>query len=170
MVLVAFRGKLRNNIGMERQRRIYSSLLAVFLIFSPLQKAKAEAGREFLLSCTYGVLAGALVGAASLAVEDNPSDKVHRVARGASLGLYTGILLGLYVVYVVPAQMEMQQEDNLEEQYQEVIDPEDYGLRQKPLRFESRIKIIQPPKLTIYPVMENSQVTGAAFQYNVIRF
>lgn len=54
------------------------------------------------MSCTYGVLAGTLVGTASLAFTSKPSDSLNRVARGASLGLYTGILLGLYVVYVVP--------------------------------------------------------------------
>ncbi len=59
-------------------------------------------GREFVMSCTYGVLAGSLVGAASLAFTSQPGDSLYRVARGASLGLYTGILLGLYVVYLVP--------------------------------------------------------------------
>lgn len=65
--------------------------------------ATSEGGREFLAACTYGVLAGTLVGAASLAFVSKPGDNLHRVARGASLGLYTGILLGLYVVYAVPA-------------------------------------------------------------------
>ncbi len=155
---------------MTRLRRIHSIVLASLIALFPLQQVKAEAGREFLLSCTYGVLAGALVGAASLAVEDNPSDKVHRVARGASLGLYTGILLGLYVVYVVPAQFESEQENNLEEQYQEVIDPEDYGLRRQKLQFKSQIKIIEPPKLMVYPLMENNQITGAAVNYSILRF
>jgi hypothetical protein len=59
--------------------------------------------REFIMSCTYGVLAGTLIGAASLAFVDHPSDHLNKVARGASLGLYAGILLGLYVIYVVPA-------------------------------------------------------------------
>ncbi len=155
---------------MFRQRWTNILLITLLVAATPYKKANAEAGREFLLSCTYGVLAGALVGAASLAVEDDPSSKVHRVARGASIGLYSGILLGLYVVYVVPAQWEQQQEDNLEEEYQEVIDPEDYGLRRQPLRFKSQIRVITPPKLTIYPVMENSRITGAAFNYSIVRF
>lgn len=62
----------------------------------------ASTTKEFIASCTYGVLAGTLVGAASLAFTDRPGDNLNRVARGASLGLYTGILLGLYVVYIVP--------------------------------------------------------------------
>lgn len=70
----------------------------------------SDPSREFISSCTYGVMAGTLVGVASLAFVDKPSDNMNRVARGASIGLYTGILLGLYVVYVVPS-MESEEED-----------------------------------------------------------
>lgn len=55
------------------------------------------------MACTYGVLAGTLVGAATLAFEDRPSENLNKVARGASIGLYTGILMGLYVMYLVPS-------------------------------------------------------------------
>ncbi len=58
------------------------------------------------MSATYGVLAGTLVGAASLAFTDRPGDNLNRVARGASFGLYAGILLGVYIVYVVPSAEE----------------------------------------------------------------
>lgn len=67
--------------------------------------------KEFIASCMYGVLAGTLVGAASLAFTDRPGDNLNRVARGASLGLYTGILLGLYVVYIVPGMESESEED-----------------------------------------------------------
>lgn len=148
-------------------RSLVISLVLGFSFVAP-QKAQADAGREFLLSCTYGVLAGALVGAASLAVEDNPGDKLHRVARGASLGLYTGILLGLYVVYVVPAQLEAEEQKELDEEYEQSIDADDYG-------YENAIKVqrqfsYKPPKLLIHPVIENNRVTGAALNYSIIRF
>lgn len=80
-------------------------------------------GREFLMSCTYGVLAGTLVGTASLAFEDQPGDKLHRIARGASLGLYSGVLLGLYVVYVVPKQMDREKERRLRDSLSMAIAP-----------------------------------------------
>jgi hypothetical protein len=67
--------------------------------------------REFIMACTYGVLAGALVGAASLAFTSQPGENLGRVARGASIGLYTGILLGLYVVYIVPGLEENPDEE-----------------------------------------------------------
>lgn len=92
-------------------------VMAVFLVST--QGAMAQTStyqasnpqREFLMSCTYGVLAGTLIGAASLAFVDRPSENLDHVARGASIGLYVGILLGAYVVYVVPA-MEPDPYDN----------------------------------------------------------
>ncbi len=145
---------------MKPHHRLLQLVIVISLVMALPQGAKADSGREFLLSCTYGVLAGALVGAATLAVEDNPGDKIHRVARGASLGLYTGILLGVYVVYVVPAQIEAEQNNNLDQQYDNVIAPDDYG----------KIRYYKPPKMTVYPVIEYSQVTGAAVNYNVMTF
>lgn len=75
------------------------------------QSPPDNSGREFIASCTYGVLAGTLVGAASLAFTKRPGDNLNRVARGASLGLYTGILLGLYVIYIVPGLEKEPDED-----------------------------------------------------------
>jgi hypothetical protein len=75
---------------------MFRKFILLLLIFTSLP-AHASKGREFLLSCTYGTLAGTLVGAASLAFTSQPSEKLYRVARGASLGLYAGIILGTYV-------------------------------------------------------------------------
>ena len=82
------------------------ALLAISLsLFIPWSSAGAaeNTAKEFIMSCTYGVMAGTLVGAASLAFTHRPGDNLNKVARGASLGLYTGILLGVYVVYIVPS-------------------------------------------------------------------
>lgn len=65
-----------------------------------------DPARDFMVSCSYGVLAGTLVGGATLAFSDMPGDNLNKVARGASLGLYAGILLGLYVIYGGPANEE----------------------------------------------------------------
>lgn len=85
--------------------------MAILLVCSSRPVYADNPTREFVMSCTYGVLAGTLVGAASLAFTSKPSDNMHRVARGASLGLYTGILLGLYVVYIVPGMEGGAEED-----------------------------------------------------------
>ena len=78
--------------------------LLLFAMLISVVPAKAEPTREFIMSATYGVLAGTLVGAATLAFTDNPGDNLRNIARGASYGLYAGILLGLYVVYGVPGE------------------------------------------------------------------
>src|SRR5262245_13302438 len=81
-------------------------IVTVVLSMGVAPSAHALSGnpeRDFIMSCTYGVLAGTLVGAASLAFVDKPGDNLQRVARGASLGLYAGIALGYYTVYYLPA-------------------------------------------------------------------
>lgn len=82
-------------------------LIIAFGLALATPSARADtASKEFVMSCTYGVLAGTLVGAAMLAFTDQPGENLSKVARGASIGLYTGILLGLYVVYGVDENEE----------------------------------------------------------------
>lgn len=112
------------------------------------REAKAEPMREFIMSCSYGVLAGTLVGAATLAFSDRPGDNLNKVARGASFGLYAGILLGLYVVYGVPNQEEESIRDQL-------------GHRE----------LISPPRLMVAPVVsDRGEIQGGQFRYDVVRF
>ena len=101
--------------------------------------------REFVMSCTYGVLAGTLVGAAALAFTDKPGDNLNRVARGASIGLYTGILLGLYVVYIVPSF----------EANEEEAEP---------------AALMDKLPLWIEPRFEWGQLAGAELRWQVLRF
>ena len=90
-------------------------LALVFLIFGLMfpQRARADELRQLIMSSAYGVLAGTLVGAATLAFTERPGDNLRNIARGASLGLYTGILLGLYVIYVVPEGGEEEPEGDV---------------------------------------------------------
>ncbi len=71
--------------------------LSLFLVFMSNQKIHADSTREFLLSCAYGTVAGTIIGAASLAFTKQPGENLQLIARGASLGLYGGIILGWYV-------------------------------------------------------------------------
>lgn len=68
---------------------------------SKIDSAAANS-RVFLLTATYGVVAGTLTGIGSLAFYDTPSRHTRNIAMGASIGLYVGILLGAYMVYVLP--------------------------------------------------------------------
>lgn len=101
--------------------------------------------REFMLSATYGALAGALVGGASLAFSDRPGDNLNKVARGASLGLYAGILLGLYVVY---GNRGSSSDDDNDDDYAK----------------------LETPKLLIAPVITDRGLEGAEASYAVLTF
>src|SRR3569623_584863 len=115
-------------------------------------KQPENTGREFIMSCTYGVLAGTFVGVASLAFTTQPAENLNRVARGASIGLYAGILLGLYVVYIVP------------------------GLEEEPPQPDEQIGKIQDRiNFSITPLYRehlraSAELTGAQANYTVLRF
>lgn len=79
--------------------RIYKLILCSFLFVGFSPAAKADAMKNFLLSCAYGTAAGAVVGLVSLAFTEDPSSKTNNVARGASIGLYVGIIYGIYSSY-----------------------------------------------------------------------
>ena len=71
------------------------------LAISPI--AQADEMKLFIKSCTYGILAGTLVGAATLAFTSQPGENLNNIARGASLGLYTGMIIG-YLAIRTPSE------------------------------------------------------------------
>ncbi len=113
--------------------------------------------KEFVTSCTYGVLAGTLVGAASLAFTDAPGDNLNNIARGASIGLYAGILLGAYVVYGVSDGTE---EPEGEQEPTPENDPGAPPADEGQTRIES-----------IYPLFsQNGSLDGAGLNIRLISF
>lgn len=67
----------------------------IFLIlFFFHQAVKSEEIKTFLSACGYGTLTGAGLGLASLVFEKKPNESYGNIARGASLGLYGGMLYG----------------------------------------------------------------------------
>ncbi|MBX3041307.1 MAG: hypothetical protein KF789_11430 [Bdellovibrionaceae bacterium] len=72
------------------------SLLFVALIFaSTAASAQSRDLASFLKTCGWGTVIGAGAGAVSLAFESEPGKHTNNIARGASLGLYVGIAVGL---------------------------------------------------------------------------
>ena len=55
---------------------------------------RGEEIKTFLSACGYGTLTGAGLGLASLVFEKKPNESYGNIARGASLGLYGGMLYG----------------------------------------------------------------------------
>lgn len=130
---------------------LVSMLVGIILIPG---KSNAGESKEFFLSCTYGVMAGTLVGAATLAFSDSPDQNLDRLAKGASLGLYAGILLGLYVVYILPGQIQRRQNEELEK----AADENSYNFN-------------NIPPLTLYPTINyRGDLDGVAAQYRVLSF
>lgn len=124
--------------------------LFLLLSFAVSPQTQASAEREFVLSCTYGVLAGTLVGAASLAFVDRPGENLQHVARGASIGLYIGIALGYYTAFVLPKQLQNEEERILENETKE----------------ESWVQ----PKILFFPVMNKNHVDGFATIWQLATF
>lgn len=106
-----------------------------------------QKSREFLVACTYGILTGTLVGAASLAFTDSPGDNLHRVARGASLGLYAGIALGYYI-------------NNLDE-----APPEDYNYPEGDIPIEPQSGTFQ-----LLPILDKADISGLELRWMLKRF
>ncbi len=144
---------------MKRFVKIRLGLVATFFVVSSgfQSTARAEAMREFVMSCSYGVLAGTLVGAATLAFSDKPGDNLNKVARGASFGLYAGILLGLYVVYGVPNQEESEIRDQLGSDFSSPN-----------TRVARRFEI---PRFVVAPrFSDRGSLEGGELRYDVLRF
>jgi hypothetical protein len=143
----------------------FMAAVAVVLSLSVPQTARAEPTREFIMSATYGVLAGTLVGAATLAFTDKPGDNLRNIARGASYGLYAGILLGLYVVYGVP--------DGDEPPESAPVDPYNGPLPEESENIESPSGSIQKPlkpkfeRPAVVPLISDRGVDGAGL---VVRY
>lgn len=121
----------------------FVSILIVGLFFSAQLRADDDKSKEFLTSAAYGTLVGALVGAASLAFVDNPGDDLQRVAKGASLGLYAGIALGIYVTQF----------------YENKPEPE--------LGTEPEVRT---PSFYIAPIVSNKGLDGFTTQVNIYNF
>lgn len=87
------------------KKYIYLPLLVVFFL------SCSAFGQDFdfplfLKRCAWGTGVGAGIGLLSLGIEDHPYEHWSNVARGASLGLYGGILYGL----TAPSEMNRQKD------------------------------------------------------------
>ena len=123
-------------------------------------KAHADPVRDFVVSCSYGVLAGTLVGAATLAFSERPGENLNKVARGASLGLYAGILLGAYIVYGVPGGAAD------EEDAAAALDGTRGGLDD----LTHIRRIAAAPRFMVAPLVGERGVEGLTSQFRVLEF
>jgi hypothetical protein len=87
----------------DRKNSVFAFVLLTISVLVFAQTARADSLKDFLLTCTYGTLTGAVLGAASLAFVDDPTLQMGNIAKGASLGLYAGMAWGAVKAYRNPA-------------------------------------------------------------------
>ncbi len=109
-------------------KRVLSSFLCGIVVLGSLKfSPEAEAAgptsntRVFVLTATYGVMAGTLTGLASLAFYRNPGSHLRNVAMGASIGLYLGIFLGAYILQFPPGAPTKAELDLSQSSWQPII-------------------------------------------------
>ena len=139
-------------------RRWQSAVIVLAFLALPTRSAWAgDPARDFVVSCSYGVLAGSLVGAAALAFTDRPGDSLNMVARGASIGLYAGILLGLYVA----TGQDLPDEDA-------ALLPDGRAQYAPPRVRGGRLATL--PRAMLVPVLGARGLEGAQLSYSVLSF
>lgn len=89
--------RVMRNIRFKKRQVTFAYALSFILFVAMVLPAKADAFdfQLFLKRCGWGTVAGAGLGLISLGLEDHPYDHWSNVAKGASLGLYGGIIYGL---------------------------------------------------------------------------
>ena len=138
------------------------------LMLLPSQ-ARSEPAREFIMSATYGVLAGTLVGAATLAFTDKPGDNLRNIARGASYGLYAGIVLGLYVAYGVPGEGEEAPPGYEQPGVDDGLNPEDRSTDpEEPLGPTGKITPPHFTKPAFMPLISDRGFEGGGIQFQYV--
>lgn len=137
-------------------------LLTIVLVLGLAVPVQAEPAKEFMTTCIFGTLAGTIVGAATLAFTDKPGDNLNNIARGASIGLYAGILLGAYVLYVVPSGDEEEESSEESEggdesapgREESAPEDEDAGIRLE----------------SVFPMISKNQVDGVGVSVRLLSF
>ncbi len=77
--------------------KVRLKILCLFLsILAGFSKVYAEPLQDAFRYGTYGLVAGAIVGGASMAFSEDPGSRLSPVAKGASLGLYAGLIVAIY--------------------------------------------------------------------------
>lgn len=71
-----------------------------------------ERFQDFFATAGYGTAFGAALGAATLPFQGNPEKHLRSVAIGASIGFFSGSLLGSYIVFSPSFAKQSKQKSN----------------------------------------------------------
>lgn len=82
-------------------KKLIIILLMAACIGLPLKSQAASSLQVVAEDALWGVLIGSLLGTASLAFTDEPSDHLDYIARGAAVGAFAGIAFGIYEIHPI---------------------------------------------------------------------
>lgn len=80
------------------KRLVCCAVLALSLVSLPTPSPAASQLQVVAEDSLWGALIGTLVGTATLAFRDHPSDHLDVIYKGASIGLVCGIAFGVYEI------------------------------------------------------------------------
>lgn len=84
---------------------LFRNIIFVFSLIGPqLVSAENENMMKLFKNCGLGILSGAALGTVFMATQDKPNDHTQDVAKGASLGLYGGLIYSYYQFTTPPAK------------------------------------------------------------------
>lgn len=92
----ALNERLRIERGDKKGFTSKLSFALVFILLFITAPVRGELLQDTFRFGAYGLVAGALAGGTLLALSEDPSSGLEPVARGASLGLYSGLFVALY--------------------------------------------------------------------------
>lgn len=106
-------------------KKLITKLSIIFCLLMPLQSQAMDAkAGAVLLMAGYGTIGGALLGTASLAF----GAEGRTVAKGASIGLYCGLLFGGYIVLSHQMRQNRMNNPEPEPESDETYDDESEGI------------------------------------------
>lgn len=76
-------------------KKIIVSLLLSFILFASISYAETR-GAVVMKDTAYGAVTGGIIGAAILAFQDDPGDKLEYITYGAAAGAIVGAVFGVY--------------------------------------------------------------------------
>ncbi len=127
--------------------KLWKKLATVGLVVGTAISARGMTMTDFFEDCGYGVAIGAGIGGLTVVTSTNPSSNLPNIAKGASLGLYAGILFALAVdahpKSVGPSTQETSRETPVERTHF-WIDP---GIGRNPLLTGSQASALQDSSL-----------------------
>lgn len=141
-------------------KKYFISILLCFTLFFSSSAFALDPKVKILGTMAgYGVVGGALLGTASMAFDAGP----RAIAKGASLGLYAGLLFGGYIILSYEMKKRGYGNDSQQQDY--------YPDSRSPYEDQSRVEDLTDYRLAAYENKKDPKKDPLfAFQFSVLEF